>query len=67
MRAGNAAGGEGGQIGESIFVLEREGSGNNKTVGGEGVKVFGLVWDEKWGIVSCGEDKRVQVNREEVR
>lgn len=62
-KAGNAGPGEGGgMIGESVFVLDREGSGK-KTVGGEGVKVFGVAWDETWGIVSAGEDKKVQINQ----
>lgn len=30
---------------------------------GEGVKVFGVNWDVELGIVSVGEDKRVQINR----
>ena len=67
-RAGASTGyGEGGVVGESVFVLDREGMGDKRPVGGEGVKVFGVAWDEAWGIVSCGEDKRVQVNREEGR
>ncbi|KAL1304977.1 hypothetical protein AAFC00_003882 [Neodothiora populina] len=65
-KAGNAGpggeGGSGGMVGESVFVVDREGSGK-KTVGGEGVKVFGLQWDESWGIVSAGEDKKVQINQ----
>lgn len=67
--SGGVGEGAGGMLGESVFVLEREGNkaDGKKSVGGEGVKVFGLSWDESWGIVSCGEDKRVQVNREEVR
>lgn len=65
-KAGNGGGGgEGaGMVGESVFVVDREGAGK-KTVGGEGVKVFGLAWDETWGIVSAGEDKKVQINRAE--
>ncbi|KEQ85137.1 ribosome biogenesis protein ytm1 [Aureobasidium pullulans] len=63
-KAGNAGGvAEGGMTGESIFVLERDGQGEKKPVGGEGIKVFGVQWDEAWGIVSCGEDKKVQVNQ----
>ena len=68
VRAGaNTGFGEGGMLGESVFVLDREGKTDKRPVGGEGVKVFGVAWDEKWGIVSCGEDKRVQVNRQEER
>ena len=53
-----------GRMGESLYVVERESlKGERKKVGGEGVKVFGVVWDKSLGIVSGGEDKRVQVNR----
>ena len=53
-----------GRVGESLYVFERESvKGEKKKVGGEGVKVFGVVWDKNVGIVSGGEDKRVQVNR----
>jgi hypothetical protein len=27
------------------------------------VKVFGVRWDKEVGIVSAGEDKRIQINR----
>lgn len=30
---------------------------------GDGAKVLSVVWDKSWGIVSGGEDKKVQVNR----
>jgi hypothetical protein len=30
---------------------------------GEGFKVFSVNWDKEVGIVSAGEDKRVQINR----
>lgn len=54
----------GGVAAEPVFVVERQSRvGEKKPVGGEGVKVFGVVWDEKVGIVSVGEDKRVQINR----
>ncbi|KAG9558063.1 hypothetical protein KCU77_g16803, partial [Aureobasidium melanogenum] len=62
-KAGNGGIAEGGMTGESIFVLERDGQGEKKPVGGEGIKVFGVQWDETWGIVSCGEDKKVQINQ----
>lgn len=60
-KAGNVGEG-GGMAGESMFVLERDAQ-KVKSVGGEGVKVFGLAWDETWGIVSAGEDKKVQMNQ----
>ena len=53
-------------MGESSFVIERESGkaeGERRRVGGEGVKVFGVCWDEGVGVVSGGEDKKVQVNR----
>lgn len=65
-KAGNAGSGEGGgMVGESVFVLDREGegAGAKKPVGGEGVKVFDVEWDSSWGIVSAGEDKKVQINQ----
>ena len=53
-----------GRVGESLYVVERESvKGEGRKIGGEGVKVFGVAWDEGVGIVSAGEDKRVQVNR----
>lgn len=60
-KAGNVGEG-GGMAGESMFVLEREAQ-KAKSVGGEGIKIFGLSWDETWGIVSAGEDKKVQINQ----
>lgn len=64
VRTAQVAGG-GGQVGESVYSIERESvaKGAKRVVGGEGVKVFGVCWDGEVGIVSCGEDKRVQVNR----
>lgn len=59
-----------GVVGESIYSisrksLEEEGKGDSKRVGGEGVKVFSVCWDKSVGIVSAGEDKRIQINRGE--
>lgn len=54
----------GGGISEAVYVVERESRGGKKRpLAGEGCKVFGVVWDATWGIVSGGEDKRVQINR----
>lgn len=56
--------GAGGGISESVYVIERESkAGKKRPLAGEGCKVFGVVWDRTWGIVSGGEDKRVQINR----
>ena len=53
-----------GRIGESMYCIERESvKGESRRVAGEGVKVFGVCWDQNVGIVSVGEDKKVQINR----
>ena len=53
-----------GRVGESMYTIGRESvKGEGKKVGGEGVKVFGVCWDREVGLVSAGEDKRVQINR----
>ncbi|PLB34409.1 WD repeat WDR12/YTM1 family ribosome biogenesis protein [Aspergillus candidus] len=59
-----------GVVGESVYSIGRKsqeeaGRGDAKRVGGEGVKVFGVCWDAAVGIVSAGEDKRIQINRGE--
>jgi WD40 repeat protein len=55
--------GEGqGQIGESVYVIDRE-SGAKMRSHGEGVKVFSVRWERETGIVSGGEDKRIQINK----
>lgn len=57
--------GEGqGQIGESVYVIDRE-SGAKMRSHGEGVKVFSVRWERETGIVSGGEDKRIQINKGE--
>ncbi|KAH9901949.1 ribosome biogenesis protein YTM1 [Xylariomycetidae sp. FL2044] len=69
VRAGSRAEG-GGSVSESVYVIEREEGGSSSTVKrsagdvpGRGEKVFGVCWDRAWGIVSAGEDRRVQLNR----
>lgn len=53
-----------GLVGEAMYVIERDSQeGAKRPVGGEGIKVFGVTWDSDVGIVSCGEDKKVQINR----
>ncbi|KAB8239765.1 uncharacterized protein BDW43DRAFT_296107 [Aspergillus alliaceus] len=59
-----------GVVGESVYSisrksLEEQSKSEAKRVGGEGVKVFGVAWDGIVGIVSAGEDKRIQINRGE--
>ncbi|OAA54300.1 microtubule associated protein [Niveomyces insectorum RCEF 264] len=59
-----ADGPAGAQVSEAVYTIDREGrEGQRRPLAGEGVKVFDVVWDATWGIVSGGEDKRVQINR----
>jgi ribosome biogenesis protein len=60
----NEAGTE--KVGEAVYVIERESvkNGEKKSgVSGDGFKVFSVDWDKEVGIVSGGEDKRVQINQ----
>ncbi|PNH42430.1 hypothetical protein VD0004_g4868 [Verticillium dahliae] len=60
---GGAAAG-GGSVCEPVYTVARESLGGRRApLGGEGVKVFDVAWDATWGIVSGGEDKKVQINR----
>ena len=73
--SGDDVDGNGGQVGESIFVFGRGagsglgmGRGKEKGVGdgyaqGATSKVLDVLWDRAVGIVSCGEDKMVQINQ----
>ena len=55
---------------ENPVVLYRDGGNSEQNgklpVAGEGVKIFDVHWDKDIGIVSCGEDKRVQINSHRV-
>ncbi|KAI6838537.1 Ribosome biogenesis protein [Hortaea werneckii] len=52
------------RVGEAVYVIDRESAkGKPRSAVGEGVKVFGVQWDPEVGIVSGGEDKRVQINK----
>ncbi|CCU76527.1 microtubule associated protein (Ytm1) [Blumeria hordei DH14] len=51
-----------GVVSEAVYVIEREGHQGKRPVGGEGIKVFGVHWDKEVGMVSGGEDKKVQIN-----
>jgi ribosome biogenesis protein YTM1 len=57
--------GKDGIVGESVYSIERESANGERKAAGEGVKVFGVCWDKKVGIVSAGEDRRLQINRGE--
>ena len=53
-----------GRVGDSTYVIERESTkGQARKAAGEGTKVFAVCWDTEVGIVSAGEDKRVQINQ----
>ncbi|KAH4167329.1 ribosome biogenesis protein YTM1 [Parastagonospora nodorum] len=52
-----------GQQGESVHTIHRQGQSGPGKGHGEGVKVFGVRWDKDVGIVSGGEDKKIQINR----
>ena len=52
------------RVGEGVYVIDRESvKGKPRPVAGEGVKVFGVCWDREVGVVSGGEDRRVQINK----
>jgi len=52
-----------GQQGESVHTIHRQGHSGPAKGHGEGVKVFSVRWNKEVGIVSAGEDKKVQINR----
>lgn len=49
----------------STYKIPREGKGSNcdRIPGGQGVRVWSVRWDRHVGIVSGGDDKRVQIDR----
>ena len=52
------------RVGESVYVIDRESAkGKPRPVAGDGVKVFSVCWDTDVGVVSAGEDMRVQINK----
>ncbi|KAF2134330.1 ribosome biogenesis protein YTM1 [Dothidotthia symphoricarpi CBS 119687] len=52
-----------GMTGESVYTIHRQGQSGPAKSHGEGAKVFGVRWNKEVGIVSAGEDKKVQINR----
>ncbi|KFG80946.1 Ribosome biogenesis protein YTM1 [Metarhizium anisopliae] len=53
-----------GSVSEPVYTISREWlSGKKLPPAGEGAKVLSVAWDKSWGIVSAGEDKKVQINR----
>ncbi|GJN85899.1 ribosome bioproteinsis protein ytm1 [Purpureocillium lilacinum] len=54
----------GGRVSEPAYTIGREWlQGKKLPPAGDGAKVLSVVWDKTWGIVSGGEDKKVQINR----
>ena len=49
----------------STYKIPREGKGSrcDRIPGGEGVRLFSVKWDKHVGVISAGEDKRVQIDR----
>jgi ribosome biogenesis protein len=53
-----------GVVGQSLYTIGRESLGGKPLpIAGEGVQVYGVCWDKDLGILSGGQDKRVQINR----
>lgn len=53
-----------GRVSEPAYTIGREWlKGKKLPAAGDGAKVLSVVWDKNWGIVSGGEDKKVQINR----
>lgn len=52
-----------GMTGQSVYTINRQGQSGPAKSHGDGVKVFSVQWDKEVGIVSAGEDKKVQINR----
>ncbi|KAL8943630.1 MAG: hypothetical protein Q9216_000918 [Gyalolechia sp. 2 TL-2023] len=52
-----------GRVGQSMYSIGRESAGGESRASGDGVKIFDMVWNADVGIVSAGEDKKVQINR----
>ncbi|PHH91828.1 hypothetical protein CDD83_10177 [Cordyceps sp. RAO-2017] len=54
----------GGRVSEPVYTIGREWlKGKKLPPAGDGAKVLSVTWDKTWGIVSAGEDKKVQINR----
>lgn len=53
-----------GLVVDSLYTISREIMKDaTRRPAGEGIKVFGVCWNQDIGIVSGGEDKRIQINR----
>ncbi|KAL9014539.1 MAG: hypothetical protein Q9173_000816 [Seirophora scorigena] len=52
-----------GRVGQSMYSIGRESPRGESRASGDEMKVFSIAWDSDIGIVSAGQDKRVQINR----
>ena len=52
-----------GSVGQSMYIIDRESSNKRVRKQGESTKVFSVAWHSEIGIISAGEDKKVQINR----
>lgn len=63
VRAGTKEEGGGRVCDEAVYSIPRETMAGEKVkADGGGGKVLRVRWDDSWGIVSGGEDRRVQIN-----
>ncbi|WPH03589.1 Ribosome biogenesis protein [Acrodontium crateriforme] len=52
------------RVADSVYIIDRESAkGKKPSPAHEGIKVFDVCWDEEVGVVSAGEDKKVQINK----
>lgn len=52
------------RVSDPAYTIPREWlKGKKLPPGGDGAKVLSVVWDNQWGIVSGGEDKKLQINK----
>ena len=60
----NTQQGKNGAVSKPLYEIRRKGWEKKALPeAGEGIKVLGVCWDKELGIVSCGEDKTVQINK----
>lgn len=52
-----------GKSGEAVYIIDRESAKGSRRIAGEDIKIFDVAWDADVGIVSVGEDKKVQINK----
>jgi ribosome biogenesis protein len=53
-----------GVTGQSLYTLQRESlQGKPAPEVGSGAQVYGVCWDRELGLLSCGQDKQIQLNK----